>query len=53
MKMSKENKEAKSETMFGMTLTLDESLNKYKAPEYRPKKLDKAELKLRKGINFK
>ncbi len=38
---------------FGLTLTIDESLNKYDAPEFESPKLKKAQEKFKSGINFK
>jgi hypothetical protein len=43
MKEQKKNKEKIAEKIFGMELTIDESLNKYKAPEYASPKLKKVE----------
>jgi hypothetical protein len=45
MKEQKKNKEKVVEKMFGMELTTNEALNKYRGPEFEPPKL--------KGINEK
>jgi len=50
MKDQKKNKTQQTEKAFGMEFTLNESLNKYLAPEYAPEKLKKAELKLSKQV---
>jgi hypothetical protein len=41
MKAQKENKVEVVEKLLGMTLTLDDSLKKYKSPEYESPKLKK------------
>lgn len=43
MKAAEKDKKPQVEKLFGMTFTVNEELNKYKAPEYQPKKL--AEIK--------
>jgi hypothetical protein len=50
MKEQKKNKKQPVEKMLGMEFTIDESLEKYKGPEYRPEKLDKIEQKFSKPI---
>ena len=55
MKAKKKDIEPKveSEVFMGMTFTVNEALNKYKAPEYASPKLKKVEEKFRNGIKFK
>ena len=50
MKDKKKNKEQVVEKMFGMEFTIDESLNKYKGPEFEPPKLKGIREKFSKGI---
>jgi hypothetical protein len=50
MKDAKKNKEEVVEKKFGMTFTIDESLNKYKGPEFEPPKLKEIQKKFSKGI---
>ncbi|WP_143167197.1 hypothetical protein [Mucilaginibacter sp. OK098] len=55
MKDQKKNTELHIENTFGMTLVINEDLNKYTGPEYRPEKMDKIEKKFSKQseLNFK
>jgi hypothetical protein len=54
MKDQKKDTEPQVEKMFGMTFTVDENLNKYKAPEFESPKLKKVREKFSKsGLNFK
>jgi len=46
MKEQKENNKVVVEKMFGMELTLDESLSKYKSPQYESPKLKKLREKI-------
>jgi hypothetical protein len=50
MKEQKKEKEKVVEKMFGMELTIDESLNKYKAPQYQAPKLKEVEKRFSKGV---
>ncbi len=49
MKDLKKDKENRVEFANGTTLTINESLEKYKAPEYKPEKLKKIREQFRKG----
>jgi hypothetical protein len=54
MKDQKKDIKPQVEHTFGMTFTVDESLNKYKAPEFESPKLRKVREKFSKsGLNFK
>jgi len=46
----KDTKEVVVEKMFGLELTIDESINKYLAPEYASPKLKEAEKKFSKPV---
>ena len=50
MKAQKKNKEEVVQKILGMELTIDESLNKYKAPEYQSPKLKEVEKRFSKGV---
>ena len=54
MKDQKKDIKPQAEHTFGMTFTVDESLDKYKAPEFESPKLKKVREKFSKsGLNFK
>jgi hypothetical protein len=50
MKEEKKDEEKVVAKMFGMELTTNEALNKYKAPEYEAPKLKEIKKKFSKGI---
>ncbi|HEY8781644.1 MAG TPA: hypothetical protein VIM16_08530 [Mucilaginibacter sp.] len=50
MKEQKKNKEQVVEKMFGMEFTVDESLSKYKGPEFEPPKLKEIRKRFSKGV---
>jgi hypothetical protein len=45
MKDQGKGNKVRAEKAFGFELTLDESLDKYKAPEYKPEKLKEIQKK--------
>ena len=50
MKEQKKQKEEVVEKMFGLELTTNEALDKYKAPEYASPKLEEVKKRFSKGI---
>ena len=50
MKEQKKDEERVVEKIFGMELTTNEALNKYKGPEYEPPKLKEIQKRFSKGI---
>ena len=50
MKEQKKDKEKVVEKIFGMELTTNEALNKFRGPEFEPPKLKEIQKRLSKGI---
>ena len=53
MKDQQIEKKPRIEVRNGITLTIDDSLKKYDAPEYKPEKLKKIKEQFSKGVIFK